>query len=69
MLLGQPPPHNIDRIDRNKDRWKSVDKAIERARELRAEGKADDAERIFKGLERLYGNDPAAKDKLKRMRD
>jgi hypothetical protein len=54
----------MERADANQDRFKSVYAALEQADKLRREGKHADAERIWTGLEQLYGNDPAAKKLL-----
>jgi serine/threonine protein kinase len=55
---------DLDRADKQKDRWLSVHKAIDRSRELRTQGKADDADRILAGIEELYRTDPSAREIL-----
>jgi serine/threonine protein kinase len=50
----------IGKSTSNKDRWQSVRQALKQADELRAQGKAADAERIWCGIEQLYRNDPTA---------
>jgi tRNA A-37 threonylcarbamoyl transferase component Bud32 len=55
---------DLDRAGQQKDRWQSVHKAIERARDLRTQGKADDAERILAAIEELYRDDPSAREIL-----
>jgi serine/threonine protein kinase len=50
----------MDKVGSSKDRWKQVHKALDRADTLRIQGKRDEAERIWKGIEQLYRNDPAA---------
>ena len=52
----------------NKDRWISARKALDRADELRREGKRAEAERIWTGLEQLYGNDPSAMEILQAVK-
>ena len=52
--------NELEKANHNKNRFNSVKKALERAEELRRQGKADDAERIWLGIEQLYRNDPAA---------
>ncbi|HXG11876.1 MAG TPA: protein kinase [Gemmataceae bacterium] len=42
------------------DRWASVRAALERARQLRDQGKRAEAEAIWRGLEELYRDDPSA---------
>ncbi len=44
----------------NQERFKSVKSALQRADDLRREGKLADAERIWAGIEQLYRNDPTA---------
>ena len=56
--------NDLDRAGKQEDRWRSARKAIERARDLRTQGKADDAERILAGIEELYRNDPSAQEVL-----
>jgi hypothetical protein len=56
------------RSDNRVERFRSLHQAIDHARELRKLGKGADAERIFTGIENLYGNDPAASEILKSMR-
>jgi serine/threonine protein kinase len=55
---------DLDRAGKQKDRWQSVHKAIERSRELRKQDKAADADRILAGIEELYRNDPTAREIL-----
>jgi len=51
---------DLEKAALNKDRWKNVRTALERAKELQQQGKLDDAERIWRGIQELYRNDPAA---------
>ena len=54
------------------DRFRSVKKALERANELRRQGKVAEAERIWKGIEELYRDDPGANEirlEVQRARD
>ena len=53
---------DADKADNNKDRWRPVRAALDRARTLHEQGKPDEARRIWKGIEQLYRNDPAAAD-------
>jgi hypothetical protein len=46
------------------ERWASVRQALQRARELRDQGKKKEAEEVWQGLEELYWNDPAAREVL-----
>ena len=59
---------DLDRAGKQKDRWQSVHKAIDRSRELRIQGKAEDADRILAGIEELYRNDPSAHEILGEVR-
>jgi serine/threonine-protein kinase len=49
-------------------RWAPVRAALERARRLRAEGKAAEADQVLDGLEQLYKDDPSAGAILKEVR-
>jgi hypothetical protein len=49
-------------------RWDSVHRTLERARQLRAEGKRQAAEAIWQGIEQLYQGDPSAKEILAEVR-
>jgi eukaryotic-like serine/threonine-protein kinase len=51
---------DLERAGLNKDRWKNVRTALDRAKGLQQQGKLDDAERIWRGIQELYRNDPAA---------
>lgn len=51
-----------------KARWASVLPALDRARELRDQGKQAEAEAIWKGFEELYKNDPSAGEILARIK-
>jgi hypothetical protein len=53
---------DLDQAGVNVDRFKQVKLALERADTLRMEGKREEAERIWTGIERLYGQDPSAAD-------
>jgi serine/threonine-protein kinase len=60
-----------DRLPSGETRWKPAREALARARDLRDQGKRDAAEKIWKGLEALYGNDKSAApvlDEIKRDR-
>ena len=53
-------------------RWDSVHGALQRARQLRDEGKQKEAEAIWQGIEELYQGDSSAKQilaEIKRDRD
>lgn len=53
-------------------RWDSVHKALEHARQLRDDGKRQEAEAIWQGIEELYQGDSSAKEilhEIKRDRD
>src|SRR5229473_799229 len=45
-------------------RWDSVERALERARQMRDEGKRKEAEAIWQGIEELYQGDSSAKEIL-----
>jgi serine/threonine-protein kinase len=49
------------------DRWRSLKAALERAAQLRDQGRRADAEKIWAGIEELYKNDPWAADWLKQV--
>jgi serine/threonine-protein kinase len=49
-----------ERILPEEKRWEPVRAALQRARQLRDDGKPDEAEAIWQGLEDLYGKDPSA---------
>jgi serine/threonine-protein kinase len=49
-----------ERILPEDKRWEPVRVALQRARQLRDDGKRDEAEAIWQGLEQLYGKDPSA---------
>ncbi len=49
-------------------RWDSVRQALERARRLREDGQAQEAEEVYAALEHLYHDDPSAKDILDEVR-
>lgn len=51
---------DMDKARQDPNRFPTARKALERADQLRREGKLDEAERIWKGLEQLYGKDPGA---------
>jgi serine/threonine-protein kinase len=52
----------------HRDRLKSLQPILDRAAALKADGKADEAERIWTALEALYRNDPGAKELLEEIR-
>jgi serine/threonine-protein kinase len=52
----------------NAKRWDSVREALRRARKLRDQGKPAAAEKIWRGIEERYGDDPSAKDIIREMR-
>ena len=56
--------NDLEQAGAQKDRFQSAEKALERARELHAQGKHRDAERILVGIEALYRNDPGADEIL-----
>jgi serine/threonine-protein kinase len=49
-------------------RWASARAALQRARQLRQDGKPDEANAIYEGLEQLYGDDPATKELIDEIR-
>jgi tetratricopeptide (TPR) repeat protein len=49
-------------------RWDSVRHVLERAKRLRADGQAGEAEEVYRALEELYRDDPSAKDILDEVR-
>jgi tRNA A-37 threonylcarbamoyl transferase component Bud32 len=55
---------DLEKAGLKKERWKNVRTALDRARDLQRQGKFDDANRIWAGIEQLYSNDPAAADIL-----
>jgi serine/threonine-protein kinase len=60
----------LERQDEAADarRWDSVRQALARARRLRAEGHPEEAEEVYKALEKLYRDDPSATDILDEVR-
>jgi hypothetical protein len=56
------------RIQSEEKRWQSVREALARARQLRDEGKRDEAEAIWQGIEGLYEKDPSSAAILKEVR-
>jgi serine/threonine-protein kinase len=62
--LDRPGEHILS----EEKRWAPVREALKRARTLRDEGKAEDAEAIWQGLEALYSDDPSAKAILEEVR-
>jgi len=50
----------LDRNGEQTDDWQRVRPAIERARELREQGRVAESDRILNGLEQLYRNEPGA---------
>jgi serine/threonine protein kinase len=59
------PSENILAIE---ERWQSVHAALQRARQLREDGQAPEAEEIYQGLEELYRADPSAAGILEEVR-
>jgi hypothetical protein len=57
-----------DEGDHDERRWASVRAALERARRLRQEGNAGEADAVLAALEALYRDDPSAGDVLAEMR-
>lgn len=55
---------DMDRTDAKPDRFKNAFAALDHADKLRREGKREDAERIWSGIEQLYRDDPAAAEIL-----
>jgi serine/threonine protein kinase len=49
-------------------RWDSVHQALQRARQLRDEGKRKDAEAIWQGIEELYKDDSSAREILGKIK-
>jgi hypothetical protein len=47
--------------------WAPLREAVRRAHDLRAKGRGEDADVILRGLEELYGDDPAARAVLKEL--
>jgi hypothetical protein len=52
-----------------RDRWGPVHAALDRARQLRDEGKRAEADAIWSALEALYRDDPSAAGVLNRIRE
>ena len=62
----------LDKAATSKERWQSVRQALQHADALRAEGKKDEAERIWTSLEVLYRDDPWAaqiREEIKKARE
>jgi hypothetical protein len=60
-----------DRVPTGDQRWKPARESLAHARELRDQGKRQEADAIWKGLEELYANDKSATpilDEVKRDR-
>jgi hypothetical protein len=57
----------LERVGQNKDRFKQVRAALEKAADLKRQGKNADAERIWTGIEQLYRNDPGAAELLQEV--
>ena len=53
--------NDMDKTGADKDRWKQVRRALERADDLRKQGKTSDAKRIWDGIEQLYRDDPGGR--------
>jgi serine/threonine-protein kinase len=58
----------LDREDGRPRRWQSIRAALKRAAALAAEGKRAEAEAVWRGIEQLYREDPAARDILAEVR-
>jgi predicted Ser/Thr protein kinase len=58
----------LDEKAAHRDRLKSAQPVLDRAAALKADGKVDEAERIWTALEALYRNDAAAKELLEEIR-
>ncbi len=50
----------LDQMTQDPSRWRSVRTALDKAAQLSREGKHQEAERIWSGIEALYGDDPSA---------
>jgi serine/threonine-protein kinase len=57
-----------DRVPDEERRWEAVNAQLAKARRLRADGKPDEAEAIWRALEALYENDPSARDILETIK-
>jgi serine/threonine-protein kinase len=71
LLVSQELRKPSDRLPSTEKRWKPARDALARARELRDQGKRDQAETIWSGLDELYKNDKSAApilDEVKRDR-
>jgi hypothetical protein len=62
--LDKPGEHILS----EEKRWAPVREALKRARTLRDEGKEQEAEGIWQGLEELYRNDPSAASIVEEVR-
>ncbi len=60
--LGQP----VEAVPPTERRLEPVDAAVAEARRLREAGKPDDADKIERALEKLYGDDPEVRKRLKK---
>jgi serine/threonine-protein kinase len=58
---------DLDARAPSEHRWDSVHKALQRARQLRDDGKREEAETIWQGIEELYQGDSSAKEILKEV--
>ena len=59
---------SLDKTATDKQRLAPVRAALDQAKALRDQGKTDQAEAIWRGLEELYQNDPAATDVLQSIK-
>ena len=64
---AQRAPMEMENADIGQDRFKNAYAAMEKAEKLQKEGKHADADRIWSGIEQLYGNDPTAENVMKKM--
>jgi serine/threonine-protein kinase len=58
---------DLDHAANSDNRFVNVKAALARAEELRRAKKLDEAERIWKGIEQLYGSDPTATDIIREV--
>jgi serine/threonine-protein kinase len=68
VRLAEKELEGEGRVGENDRRWASARVSLQRARQLRQEDKADEANAIYTSLEQLYRDDPGAKDLLEEIR-
>jgi serine/threonine-protein kinase len=68
VLLAERGLTDIDAAAADPDRFKAAKEALAQARSHRDEGRKQQAETIWRGLEELYANDPAARGVIEELR-